>query len=71
MNSEHGGQKNIRHLEEAMALITRNRAAFVEQIAGSDQERLALSAKVTNGNSRIKMAAQSSGKRFDRIEERL
>src|ERR1044072_8723762 len=30
------------HLEEAMALLIRNQAAFVEQVARSDQERLAL-----------------------------
>ncbi len=27
------------HLEEAMALLIRNQAAFVEQIAGTDRER--------------------------------
>lgn len=30
------------HLEEAMALLIRNQAAFVEQVARNDQERLAL-----------------------------
>src|ERR1043166_5759084 len=30
------------HLEEAMALLIRNQAAFVEQIARNDQERHAL-----------------------------
>jgi len=30
------------HLEEAMALLIRNQAAFVEQIARTDQERLVL-----------------------------
>jgi hypothetical protein len=30
------------HLEEAMALLIRNQAAFVEQIARNDQERQAL-----------------------------
>ena len=30
------------HLEEAMALLIRNQAAFVEQISRNDQERLAL-----------------------------
>ena len=29
------------HLEEAMVLLIRNQAAFVDQIARSDQERLA------------------------------
>lgn len=30
------------HLEEAMALLIRNQAAFVEQISRNDQERLAI-----------------------------
>jgi hypothetical protein len=30
------------HLEEAMALLIHNQAAFVEQISRNDQERLAL-----------------------------
>ena len=30
------------HLQEAMALLIRNQAAFVEQISRNDQERLAL-----------------------------
>jgi hypothetical protein len=30
------------HLEEAMALLIRNQAAFVEQISRNDQERLEL-----------------------------
>jgi DNA anti-recombination protein RmuC len=30
------------HLEEAMALLIRNQAAFVEQVARNDQERLSL-----------------------------
>jgi len=30
------------HLEEAMALLIRNQAALVEQIARNDQERLKL-----------------------------
>ncbi|HUS09934.1 MAG TPA: hypothetical protein VMZ30_05650 [Pyrinomonadaceae bacterium] len=33
------------HLEEAMALLIRNQAAFVEQIARNDQERLKLQIK--------------------------
>jgi hypothetical protein len=33
------------HLEEAMALLIRNQAAFVEQIARNDQERLKLQMK--------------------------
>jgi hypothetical protein len=33
------------HLQEAMALLIRNQAAFVEQIARNDQERLTLQRK--------------------------
>ena len=48
------------HLEEAMALLIRNQAAFVEQIARNDQERLAL-----------KEWQHKTEVRFDKIEERL
>ena len=48
------------HLEEAMALLIRNQAAFVEQIARNDQERLAL-----------KEWQHKAEVRFDRIEQRL
>jgi hypothetical protein len=34
--------RNNNHLEEAMALLIRNQAAFVEQISRNDQERLEL-----------------------------
>jgi len=36
------------HLAEAMALLIRNQAAFVEQIARSDQERLGLQRQTEN-----------------------
>jgi hypothetical protein len=45
------------HLQEAMALLIHNQAAFVEQIARNDQERLALQRK--------------SDERFARIETEL
>ena len=48
------------HLEEAMALLIRNQAAFVEQIARNDQERLAL-----------KEWQHKTEVRFDQIEQRL
>ena len=48
------------HLEEAMALLIRNQAAFVEQIARNDQERLAL-----------KQWQHQTEIRFDQIEGRL
>ena len=52
------------HLEEAMALLIRNQAAFVEQIARNDQERLGLERRTE------KWQRRSEG-RFDRIEQRL
>lgn len=52
------------HLEEAMALLIRNQAAFVEQIARNDQERLRLQHK---SNER----QVENDDRFARIEERL
>jgi len=52
------------HLEEAMALLIRNQAAFVEQIARNDQERLKLQ---LTGEDRQRKAEE----RFDKIEERL
>jgi hypothetical protein len=49
------------HLEEAMALLIRNQAAFVEQIARNDQERLKLQVtgearqrKSRNGSARLR-----------------
>ena len=48
------------HLEEAMALLIRNQAAFVEQIARNDQVRLAL-----------KEWQRMAEVRFDKIEQRL
>jgi hypothetical protein len=48
------------HLEEAMALLIRNQAGFVEQIARNDQERLAL-----------KEWQQKTETRLEKIEVRL
>jgi len=48
------------HLEEAMALLIRNQAAFVEQIARNDQERLDL-----------KEWQRKAEARFEKIEQRL
>jgi hypothetical protein len=48
------------HLEEAMALLIRNQAAFVEQIARNDQERLAL-----------KDWQHKTEQRLEKIEQRL
>jgi oligoendopeptidase F len=62
------------HLEEAMALLIRNQAAFVEQIARNDQERLAL--RVWQHKTEVwqHKTEEWQGKaevRFDMIEQRL
>jgi len=69
------------HLEEAMALLIRNQAAFVEQIARNDQERLALKVwqhktEVWQHNTeewqRKTVEWQRKAEvRFDKIEQRL
>jgi hypothetical protein len=55
------------HLEEAMALLIRNQAAFVEQIARNDQERLALK----EWQHRTEVWQHKAEVRFDQIEQRL
>jgi len=52
------------HLEEAMALLIHNQAAFVEQIARNDQERL----KLQSSHERLEREAKEQ---FARVEERL
>ena len=52
------------HLEEAMALLISNQAAFVEQIARNDQERLKLQRSSDESQRETK-------ERFARVEERL
>jgi hypothetical protein len=66
------------HLQEAMALLIRNQAAFVEQIARNDQERLTLQRtsderQLRNEEWQRKTEEwqRRSDQRFDRIEERL
>ena len=69
------------HLEEAMALLIRNRAAFVEQIARNDQERLALREwqhktevwqhKTEEWQRKTDDWQRKAEVRFDKIEERL
>jgi hypothetical protein len=49
------------HLQEAMALLIRNQAAFVEQIARNDQERLKLERESKETFARIE-------ERFSRLE---
>ena len=55
------------HLEEAMALLIRNQAAFVEQIARNDQERLALK----EWQQETQEWQRRAEVRFDNIEQRL
>ena len=52
------------HLEEAMALLIRNQAVFVEQISRNDQERLSLQIKSAEWQ-------RKSDERFARIEAQL
>jgi seryl-tRNA synthetase len=73
------------HLEEAMALLIRNQAAFVEQIARNDQERLKLQIKSEDWQRRTEDWQRKTEdwqrktedwqhkaeERFDKIEERL
>src|SRR6266542_3812891 len=73
------------HLEEAMALLIRNQAAFVEQIARNDQERLALQRnaqewqhrtaewqhKTEVWQHRTEEWQRKAEARFDKIEQRL
>ena len=66
------------HLQEAMALLIRNQAAFVEQIARSDQERLELQRQSDKRQlksderwRRMEEWQRKSDERFDRIEADL
>jgi hypothetical protein len=73
------------HLEEAMALLIRNKAAFVEQIARNDQERLTLQRnaegwqrqteewqrKTEEWQRKTEEWQRKSEGRFDKIEKRL
>ncbi len=59
------------HLEEAMVLLIRNQAAFVEQIARTDQERLLLQRNGEGRQRKIEEWQRKSEQRFDKIEKRL
>ena len=66
------------HLQEAMALLIRNQAAFVEQIARNDQERLALQRtgderqlRIEDWQRKTEEWTRKSDERFDRLEQRL
>ena len=57
-----------------MALLIRNQAAFVEQIARNDQERLALKEwqyKTEVWQHKTEEWQRKAGERFDKIEQRL
>src|SRR6267143_5138497 len=57
------------HLQEAMALLIRNQAAFVEQIARNDQERLALQRTGDERQLRIEEWQRKMEERWRRMEE--
>jgi hypothetical protein len=59
------------HLEEAMALLIRNQAAFVEQISRNDQERLALQRRTEESQRRTEEWQRKSDERFAKIEAQL
>ena len=66
------------HLQEAMALLIGNQAAFVEQISRNDQERLMLERKTDEWQrtsderfARIEEWQRKSDERFVRIETQL
>jgi hypothetical protein len=61
-----------------MALLIRNQAAFVEQIARNDQERLTLQRtgderqlRIEDWQRKTEEWMRKSDERFDRIEKRL
>ena len=54
-----------------MALLIRNQAAFVEQIARNDQERLKLERKGEEWQRQSDDRQRKNEERFDRIEARL
>jgi hypothetical protein len=75
MATRNGTNASI-HLQEAMALLIRNQAAFVEQISRNDQERLALQRKADEWQrkgderfARMEEWQRRSDERFARIEE--
>ena len=65
------GTKASIHLQEAMALLIRNQAAFVEQISRNDQERLALERESKDRFARIEEWQRKCEERFARIEAQL
>ena len=56
------------HLEEAMALLIRDQAAFVEQIARNDQERLKLQRSSDESQRRSEELERETKERFGTLE---
>ena len=54
-----------------MALLIRNQAAFVEQIARNDQERLKLQRSTDESQRRSEELERETKERFAKVEERL
>lgn len=72
------GTRANNHLREAIALLIRNQAAFVEQISRNDQERLSLQRQTEKWQrksderfARIEEWQRKSDERFARIEAQL
>ena len=59
------------YLEEAMALLIHNQAAFGEQIGRNDQERLKLERRADEWQLENKEWQRKAEDRFDKIEQRL
>jgi len=57
------------HLQEAIALLLANQAAFVEQISRNDQERLALERRSDERERRSDERERRNDERFARLEE--
>jgi len=64
-------QARNNHLEEAMALLIRNQAAFVEQIARNDQERLKLQIKSEDWQRKTEDWQRKTEARLEKIETAL
>ena len=66
--------RNNNHLEEAMALLIRNQAAFVEQISRNDRQWLELrdwQHQTEIWQRKTEDWQRAAEKRFDNIEQRL
>ena len=59
------------HLEEAMALLIRNQAAFLDRAAQTDREALTLKRELAAIERELAAIERESNKRFERIESIL